>query len=667
MPSENSNGHQTWNPSVGLYFKSKPKAESYGGVIRALQDSIDENDSLVKAYPENYAGIIAAIQDLTFAQDKPGSSTGSLPPGDSIDNTDPANPIYTPGAHKPGELWFDTRQGRLFTYTDEWVQANGADGLPVLLDRPPTGDAVVPGQLWWHTIEEVLYIFNGGWISESGAAVASDEVSEGDTRVWAPLGVGTDVSQTTATLPLCMVMSNATANYIQATDMTGLSNQCDMNAWVYQALVDVDAAVALIPEITVNATAPSGPQNGQLWYDTNALQMKVWDGTEWVLANPASDFTPAIQALADTVEQQRISRNTEVLSLTARVDQLDRIDDNKLTELLQDIAAVDIRVDNLPTYDLAPYALTASVNTDLATASGRIDALEAATTTLSSYQTKADAATDVAALNTAIDAKATPAQLNAAIAQIPDVSTFVTQSDIDTSVSDITANFIPRSGGTIDGQFVINKSDINQPAFDVSSSWYNSKDLLKLKSYSNDNLTATFGATDQYWEYAWNFTSHEDFAWVHSGNKVFSIAESGAACTDLYLTEFLQNTTNGRVLRNRVNVREKLAKHDTEITAIKSNITALTTTGDHGSKKIYYGDVAPTEPILNGDLWFDSSTLRLYVKHGGDWIYPDRVEDNSLKTALLNAVIFSTDYESLKSNLITAITGSPELDIEFDD
>ena len=41
---------------------------------------------------------------------------------------------------------------------------------------------------------------------------------------------------------------------------------------------------------------------------------------------------------------------------------------------------------------------------------------------------------------------------------------------------------------------------------------------------------------------------------------------------------------------------------------------------------------------------------------GEVWVYPDRVEDTALKTALLNAVNTSTDYASLKSNLITALS-----------
>ena len=62
MPGRDAEGFQTWNPSVGIYHKAaKPKRESYGGIIGALQDNQARAGQVVKSYPENFAGIIAAI------------------------------------------------------------------------------------------------------------------------------------------------------------------------------------------------------------------------------------------------------------------------------------------------------------------------------------------------------------------------------------------------------------------------------------------------------------------------------------------------------------------------------------------------------------------------------------------------------------------------------
>ena len=72
-------------------------------------------------------------------------------------------------------------------------------------------------------------------------------------------------------------------------------------------------------------------------------------------------------------------------------------------------------------------------------------------------------------------------------------------------------------------------------------------------------------------------------------------------------------------------------------------------------KSIHYGDTAPTENVNNGDIWFDSDTLRLNVRHYGSWVYPDRVEDFQLKQDLYEAVEQSTDFQSLKIKLMAAL------------
>ena len=72
---------------------------------------------------------------------------------------------------------------------------------------------------------------------------------------------------------------------------------------------------------------------------------------------------------------------------------------------------------------------------------------------------------------------------------------------------------------------------------------------------------------------------------------------------------------------------------------------------------VFYGDTAPTEGTLtDGDIWFDSYNLRLNVRHSGYWIFPDRVEDVNLKAALHTAVNTSTDYDTLKTNLLNALS-----------
>ena len=187
-PTQNAEGHQVWNPSVGLFHKpAAVKRESYGGIIAALQDQQQRAGLIVKSYPENFAGIIAAIQDLAAGEYRPGSDAGDKPPGGSINiDIDTGLPewIESPNT-QTGQLWFDTRQGRLMVWVeDDWYQTNGADGLPIITDngQAPDIEIVVPGQFWWDTYNKSLYIFDGTYLLPDGSTT-SDPLANGQP-VW---------------------------------------------------------------------------------------------------------------------------------------------------------------------------------------------------------------------------------------------------------------------------------------------------------------------------------------------------------------------------------------------------------------------------------------------------------------------------------------------------
>ena len=148
-PTYDSEGNQVYKPSVGVVFKPAfENQHSYGGIVGALQDNIARGlPSSVKAYPHNFAGIIAAIKDLEASQDPgPPVSILPIPPGSEINDDGDLIIIVPP---EDGELWFDTRQGRLFTAIDgDWWQTNGADGLAYVRNienRPPSNE-ILPGQ-----------------------------------------------------------------------------------------------------------------------------------------------------------------------------------------------------------------------------------------------------------------------------------------------------------------------------------------------------------------------------------------------------------------------------------------------------------------------------------------------------------------------------------------
>ena len=63
--------------------------------------------------------------------------------------------------------------------------------------------------------------------------------------------------------------------------------------------------------------------------------------------------------------------------------------------------------------------------------------------------------------------------------------------------------------------------------------------------------------------------------------------------------------------------------NNTKIANLQNEIDALET--ELGNRnKIHYSDTVPTVPLSNGDLWFDSTNLRILVYHQNMWINPDR-------------------------------------------
>ena len=129
-PTYNAEGMQTWKPQPGEYYKyGLRQRESYGGIIAALNDVKAAGDcGIPKSYPHNFAGIIAAIEDLADCMNKGNLiDIGDKPPGwniiINIDGSIDGNWTELP---PDGNLWFDTRQGRLFVSIDgQYWQTNG--------------------------------------------------------------------------------------------------------------------------------------------------------------------------------------------------------------------------------------------------------------------------------------------------------------------------------------------------------------------------------------------------------------------------------------------------------------------------------------------------------------------------------------------------------------
>ena len=557
-PTYNAEGQAVWKPQPGEYWPGGLRyAQSYGGIVSALQDLQASKGDSLKAYPNNFAGIIAAIEDLQkYLTEGTLPDVGAPPDGwEIIVNPDGSVDGSWQKPPPDGSLWFDTRQGRLFIAIDkEFYQTNGGDGIAHVGSNPPVNPPVI-GQTWLDIDNGLFYVYigEGQW-----QAVVSDG----------------DITVTTATLPLAIARSTTTDTYTpqvlpELPSIAEMQVQKDYNTWLMEALVNLDKAIT---EGSVSIGEEPPTENvvpGTLWYDSRTLELSIYygddDSQQWVPVSTGFGLEEALEPFQAALDAEIATRSQAIDNLYSMITQMDNIDDAVVDTLNQRVEALSDYIVSLEIPDISGLA----TRLELTSAKDRIALLENATVDFTPYATLTKLQEAKDNLTALIDAKS-DLTLTDVLGVLPDISNKVEQADIDASVSAITQNFLPRNGGTIDGSFVVNKADISQPAFDVSSSWWNSKDLFKLKSYSPDNSVATFGATDQFWQYAWQFAGEEDFAWIHGdAGKVFSISKDGPACSQLHIGNFGTNTADGRVINNRIEVGERLRKYDQVFTDIR--------------------------------------------------------------------------------------------------
>ncbi len=583
-PTYDSEGFQTWKPQPGEHYKLGLKQrESYGGIVASLKDVLSVTScGVTKAYPHNFAGIIAAIEDLADCIARDGNiDIGQYPPGwEIIINPDGSIDGDWQQLPKDGNLWFDTRQGRLFVAIDgDYWQTNGGDGLAYVGESVPQQQPVI-GSTWYDTYNNILYVWT-------------------DAGVWEAVKGAEDVAQTTATLPLAFKSrftqgngvganilpddfpsSNEWPSVLPPFDLELQNVQADFNEWLVWSLLRVGESTEYN---TINFGPNPPPEDqllpGSMWYDTNSLELSIWysdgDSSQWVPTSVSYQYDEALARM-------QVEIDTEVEQRTAAVQQTENrllIDiydvKNSVTsldgELRQRITdAINALV--IPDPDLTSFSTIANVDEVKAALEQKVNnARTELELKLLEVETSLNAV-DTDVINT-INTKVTQEQLATVSDAIPSISHLPTNEVVDSKIAAITSSFLPRNGGTLNGSFVMQKSDISLAALDFSRQASDARNAISLKAYADSEKNVSFGTTETDGEVAFTFDGNEDFCWIfNDSEKVFSVDRNGPAAETLILGDFGDNNNRGRTIHNKIDVRDRLERYQTTFEHMRQGI-----------------------------------------------------------------------------------------------
>ena len=538
--------------------------DSYGGIVAAINQLRSKQGLAYKAYDSSFQGVVEAIRDLQVLGNV---DYGELPPGWGIDAGGNGDWQYIP---KNGSLWFDERQGRLFVWMDDdYYQTNGQDGLTFVGSTPP--DEEVIGAQWYNPNTGALYVYDGeNWrlIDIAGTLTTEDMQLNAITETFASALAGDTVTP----------YSNGGAT----------ATQGSYNRWVARALEELENEVAAHkaePIVHVSDTAPTSSVEGDLWFDTSDLNLYAY-----YVDNDSGQWVPAFNSLQDNAEfvalqnsLSNLSGNTtlQYIQLGNRIDNLPLANYALNTDLATAQNTLNDSITALSTTvgDVSRFATLTTLTDNIQTLNNRIDVVEAQEPDLSNLATSAELSSAVTGLNTSItdlnSASTTYVDTKAAevTALIPDVSGKADTADLQAFINTAAQTYFPRQGGTLDGTFGMQKSDIALPSFDFSSAHYYGNKVFKFRTNSISENYTEFGTNNVPWEYAWTFGSNEDFCWKHTdAGKVFSINEDGPACHKLTIGDFSVNNGGGRRLSNKIEVGEALRTHQSVLENVRDAV-----------------------------------------------------------------------------------------------
>ena len=576
---------QSYNTVSGTY--------DFGSIVRALQAQQAASGQTVKEYPYNFQGITEAIRDqTTFQNQNPGSDIGPSPSMGDVTIDENGDPVFTYSANPlDGDLWFDTRQGRMFiAFENDWYQTNGGDGLVIVTASatPPAATNLAIGQQWFNSTDGILYIFAGQYQETDGTIVTTPTATT--VPVWAQL-VDTTFVPTTANIDIVggtidpkITTAVTASNFLPFVDPALVEHQDDINLYYIDCLLALDAQIK-VNQPYVNVDPPANPEVGQFWFDSTTIEMSIWysaPGDAWGQWVPV--FSPAkiddnLNTLKIGLIAETTARQLQETTLQASIDLLSSTVTSNNSTLTNSVNGLQSQINAIPSIDLSPYVTAAQEQTDITNLQNQVDAARSDITLMyRGFITQGALTSTQQTLQANIDTKADQTALTAAIATIPSVTGLASETYVNTQIAANTG--LAAAGGTLTGTLTIDKNDIANAGLDYSTNHYDGNLAQKYRTNCQMSTAhyATFGTNSNLYEYNWAFDDNEDFCWTHGTNgKVASIDKSGIAASNFLIATFGTNTSSGRSLTSTIDVGARLATYQTALTNLRTNAATATT------------------------------------------------------------------------------------------
>ena len=576
---------QSYNTVSGTY--------DFGSIVRALQAQQAAAGQTIKEYPYNFQGITEAIRDQTaFQNQNPGADIGPSPSMGDVTIDENGDPVFTYSANPlDGDLWFDTRQGRMFiAFENDWYQTNGGDGLVIVTASatPPAATNLAIGQQWFNSTDGILYIFAGQYQETDGTIVTTPTATT--VPVWAQL-VDTTFVPTTANIDIVggtidpkITTAVTASNFLPFVDPALVEHQDDINLYYIDCLLALDAQIK-VNQPYVNVDPPANPEVGQFWFDSTTIEMSIWysaPGDAWGQWVPV--FSPAkiddnLNTLKTGLAAETVARQLQATTLQANIDLLSSTVTSNNSTLTNSVNGLQSQINAIPSIDLSPYVTAAQEQTDITNLQNQVDAARSDITLMyRGFITQGALTSTQQTLQANIDTKADQTALTAAIATIPSVTGLASETYVNTQIAANTG--LAAAGGTLTGTLTIDKNDIANAGLDYSTNHYDGNLAQKYRTNCQMSTAhyATFGTNSNLYEYNWAFDDNEDFCWTHGTNgKVASIDKSGIAASNFLIATFGTNTSSGRSLTSTIDVGARLATYQTALTNLRTNAATATT------------------------------------------------------------------------------------------